>query len=72
MTMAEQTDLGLVHARAICDEIGTRLSCVLRPDHEDLPTRLRVLLDRLKQMDGGTPALPPTTVDMTRQLRDAA
>jgi hypothetical protein len=72
MTMAERADLESIHARAICDEIGSRLSCVLRPDHEDLPSRLRALLDRLKQIEGGAPILLPSIEGMARPLMDAA
>jgi len=72
MTMTEQFDLESMHARAVCDEIGTRLSCMLRPDHEDLPFRLRALLDRLKQIEGGAPTQPPSIEGMARPLMDAA
>jgi hypothetical protein len=34
------------HCRAICDEIGYRLSVLLRPETA-LPERLQLLLDRL-------------------------
>lgn len=66
--MAHQLDLPSVHARAICDEIGSRLGYMLQPDHSDLPARLRDLVLRLVQMDDEAPSMIPSIEDMTRPL----
>jgi len=55
-----------VHARAICDEIGERLSVMLRhsASHE-LPPRLRDLMDQLARLDDeASPSIAPSLDDM--------
>ena len=47
----ELATLPAQHCRAICDEIGYRLSLALRPTSADLPKRLTDLLDRLALLD---------------------
>lgn len=71
-SMANQRGLPSIHARAICDEIGTRLGCVVRPDHDDLHPRLRDLLDRVARMEDEAPSLIPSIENMARPLLDAA
>jgi hypothetical protein len=45
-----QIDSG--HCRAICDEIGDRLRILLDKEPGEIPQRLRMLLDRLAELDG--------------------
>lgn len=66
--MANQPHLTSAHARAICDEIGARLGYMLRPDHNDLPPRLRNLVLRLGQIDDAAPSIIPSIEDMARPL----
>ena len=70
--MANQPDIASVHAHAICEEIGMRLSSVLRPDYNDLPPRLRDLVLRLAQRDDDAPSILPSIEDMAEPLLDAA
>ena len=51
-----------VHARAICDEIGDRLRGLLRRQvSDDLPSRLRYLLQELAKADHETaPSIAPS------------
>ena len=55
-----------VHCRAICDEIGERLRFShLRPLTE-LPTRLRELLDRLRDQElEDTPSIVPSIAELS-------
>jgi hypothetical protein len=68
--MLTRTGAGLqidaVHARAICDEIGERLSAMLRrPASLELPPRLRHLMDQLAKLDDeGSPSIVPSLDDM--------
>lgn len=69
--MLTMTEAGLqidtIHARAICDEIGERLRTVLRPDagHDDLPPRLRDLMEQLaKADDEASPSIVPSLDDV--------
>jgi hypothetical protein len=45
-----QIDSG--HCRAICDEIGDRLRFLLDKEPGEIPLRLRMLIDRLAELDG--------------------
>jgi hypothetical protein len=45
-----QLDSG--HCRAICDEIGDRLRILLDKEAGEIPGQLRVLIDRLAELDG--------------------
>jgi hypothetical protein len=68
--MLTMTEAGLqidtIHARAICDEIGERLRTVLRRDAgQDLPPRLRDLMEQLAKADGeASPSIVPSLDDM--------
>jgi hypothetical protein len=54
-----------VHNSAICDEIGYRLSQILKVESLEVPPYLRELLDRLRQQDREcSPSLVPSLHDM--------
>ncbi len=55
-----------IHARAICDEIGDRLRTVLRRSaDQDLPPRLRDLMEQLaKADDEASPSIAPSLDEM--------
>ncbi|MEA2913503.1 MAG: hypothetical protein QOJ15_5584 [Bradyrhizobium sp.] len=58
-----QIDSG--HCRAICDEIGDRLRIVLAREPGEIPQRLRMLIDRLAELDGvPAPSIVPAMDDM--------
>jgi hypothetical protein len=58
-----QIDSG--HCRAICDEIGDRLRILLDKEAGQLPQRLRLLIDRLAELDGEqAPSIAPAMDDM--------
>ena len=61
---ALQLDSG--HCRAICDEIGEQLRIVLDRETDEIPQRLRTLMDRLAELDGEhAPSIVPAMGDMT-------
>jgi hypothetical protein len=67
--MSSQTALPLQidsgHCRAICDEIGDRLRIVLDKEAGEIPQRLRLLIDRLAELDGKqAPSIVPAMDDM--------
>jgi hypothetical protein len=66
-----QIDSG--HCRAICDEIGDRLRILLDQEAGAIPQRLRLLLDRLAELDGPrqAPSIVPAMHDMI-EWTDAA
>jgi hypothetical protein len=59
-----QIDSG--HCRAICDEIGDRLRFVLDKEAGEIPQRLRLLIERLAELDGPrqAPSIVPAMDDM--------
>ena len=58
-----QIDSG--HCRAICDEIGDRLRTLLDKEPSEIPQRLRLLMDRLAELDGErAPSIVPAMDDM--------
>ncbi len=58
-----QIDSG--HCRAICDEIGDRLRFALDKEAGEIPPRLRLLIDRLAELDGEpVPSIVPAMDDM--------
>jgi hypothetical protein len=58
-----QIDSG--HCRAICDEIGDRLRILLDKEAGEIPQRLRLLIDRLAELDGvAAPSIVPAMDDM--------
>jgi hypothetical protein len=67
--MSSQTALPLQidsgHCRAICDEIGDRLRIALDKEAGEIPPRLRLLIDRLAELDGEpVPSIVPAMDDM--------
>jgi len=62
-----------VHARAICDEIGDRLSGLLRRQiSDDLPPRLRYLMEELAEADHeAAPSIVPSLHELTIPLGPA-
>jgi hypothetical protein len=46
-----------LHNRAMCREIGERLAAALGPPPQELPPRLRVLLEQLAKVEADSP--PP-------------
>jgi len=60
------------HCRAICDEIGDRLRILLDKEASEIPQRLRLLMDRLTELDGvPAPSIVPA-MDDTIIWTDAA
>ena len=58
-----QIDSG--HCRAICDEIGDRLRIFLDKEACEIPQPLRLLIDRLGELDGEqAPSIVPALGDM--------
>jgi hypothetical protein len=58
-----QIDSG--HCRAICDEIGDRLRIALDREASEIPQALRLLMDRLAELDGvPAPSIVPAMDDM--------
>ena len=58
-----QMDSG--HCRAICDEIGDRLRILLDKESGEIPQRLRMLIDRLAELDSDqAPSIVPAMDDM--------
>ena len=59
-----QIDSG--HCRAICDEIGDRLRILLDNEASQIPRRLRLLIERLAELDREqAPSIVPSMNDMT-------
>jgi hypothetical protein len=59
-----QLDSG--HCRAICEEVGERLRILLDKQSTEIPPRLRLLLDRLAELDSRqAPSIAPAMDDMT-------
>jgi hypothetical protein len=53
------------HCRAICDEIGDRLRVVLDQEAHAIPQRLKMLIDRLAELDHEQePSIVPAMDDM--------
>lgn len=62
---ASSIHIDSVHCRAISEEIGWRLGLVLRKENPELPPRLRMLLDRLRQQDQEpAPSIAPSLDDL--------
>jgi hypothetical protein len=61
------------HCRAICEEIGDRLRILLDKEAGEIPQRLRLLIDRLAELDGSrrSPSIVPAMDDMI-EWTDAA
>jgi hypothetical protein len=62
-TLPSQIDSG--HCRAICDEIGDRLRILLDKEAGEIPHGLRMLIDRLAELDGHkAPSIVPAMDDV--------
>jgi hypothetical protein len=69
-TLPLQIDSG--HCRAICDEVGDRLRILLDKEACEIPPQLRLLVDRLAELDGRqAPSIVPAMDDML-EWTDAA
>jgi hypothetical protein len=55
--------LDSTHCRAICDEIGERLSAAFAREVSSIPPHLMVLIDRLARLDE-SPSIVPSFDDM--------
>ena len=67
-----QLQIDSAHCRAICDEIGDRLRIVLDREAGEVPPRLRLLIDRLAELDGQhAPSIVPA-MDELIEWTDAA
>jgi hypothetical protein len=47
------------HCQAICEEVGERLRILLEREACEPPLRLRLLLDRLAELDHEAPSIVP-------------
>jgi hypothetical protein len=77
MKLSNQLQIDSLHCRAICDEIGERLRCILRPEAVNLPPRFQILIDRLADQDRElTPSIVPDLDDLVssdvRSVRSSA
>jgi hypothetical protein len=61
---APNIQIDSVHCRAICEEIGYRLSRFLKTETSDLPPQLNLLLDQLRQRDQDSPSIAPSLEEM--------
>jgi hypothetical protein len=53
------------HCRAICDEIGERLRILLDKETSEIPPRLRLLINRLAELDREqVPSIVPAMEDL--------
>jgi hypothetical protein len=50
------------HSRAICPEIGERLRESFSENQSDVPTRIQNQLNRLRELDEGSPSTVPPMV----------
>lgn len=65
-TSGANAKIDSVHSRAICEEIGYRLSVALRREATDLPPFLQSLVARLAEMEGDVaPSIVPCIEAMT-------
>jgi hypothetical protein len=70
MGTSEDLQIDSLHCRAICDEIGARLSQILDREMTPLPPRLQVLMLRLASQDlAGSRSIAQSTGEMTRARR---
>jgi hypothetical protein len=56
--MRNRIDIDYVHSRAIVREIGERLRAALKPE-PDLPARLKMQIDRLRELEEQSPSIVP-------------
>jgi hypothetical protein len=69
---AAYLNLDHVHCRAICDEIGERLSFVMTPAASDIPPRLLYLIGKLAELEkadlprlDSSPSILPSIEEMS-------
>lgn len=56
-----------IHADAVCRGIGERLRDTLSTETQDMPQRLRALIERLPELDHAkTPSIVPAMDELTR------
>lgn len=56
-----------IHADAVCQGIGERLRETLSTETEDMPQRLRALIERLPELDRDqVPSIVPAIDELTR------
>ena len=60
---AEDILIDSIHSRAICDEIGERLSYVLERDVSGIPPHLLMLIGRMAELECA-PSIVPSIEDM--------
>ena len=73
--MSTQNNLQIdsTHCRAICDEIGERLSAILSRESPAMPLHLQLLMDRLAEQDREpSPSIAPSMDDMVWQPAPSA
>jgi hypothetical protein len=70
----QSVEIDAAHARAICEEVGDRLRCMLRREQPDrLPPRLQYLMEQLAGLDHSTaPSIVPAVEDMLPDLDQCA
>jgi hypothetical protein len=57
--------IGSGQCRVICDEIGDRLRILLDKETSEMPRQLRLLIDRLAELDADqAPSIVPALDDM--------
>jgi hypothetical protein len=59
--MGNHIDIDHKHSRAIVQKIGERLRASLKPEPE-VPARLRMQLDRLRELEERSPSLIPNAL----------
>jgi hypothetical protein len=66
---APNIQIDSIHCRAICEEVGYRLSKLLETEVAELPPQLKMQLDRFRQKEDA-PSIVPSLNDM--ELREDA
>lgn len=66
---APNIQIDSIHCRAICEEVGHRLSKLLETEVAELPPQLKMQLDRFRQKEDA-PSIVPSLNDMA--LREDA
>ena len=66
--MRNRIDIDYVHSRAIVREVGERLRASLKPEPE-LPARLKMQIDRLRELEERSPSIVPDAKRWDRTRR---
>jgi hypothetical protein len=66
--MRNRIDIDYVHSRAIVREVGERLRASLKPEPE-LPARLKMQIDRLRELEEQSPSIVPDAKRWDRTRR---